>query len=40
MKTQLVSTATKAGKGISTAIAFVLAISLALTLGCLVFLVS
>jgi len=36
MKTQLQSTTSKATKGISNAVAFVLALSLALTLGCLV----
>jgi hypothetical protein len=36
MKTQLPSSAAKVTKGISQAVAFVLALTLALTLGCLV----
>ncbi|HLK27291.1 MAG TPA: hypothetical protein VKT28_01825 [Puia sp.] len=40
MKTILQSSATKATKGISNAVAFVVALSLALGLGCLVVFVS
>jgi hypothetical protein len=40
MKAKLQSTSTKAVKGISNAVAFVVALSLALGLGCLVVFVS